>query len=167
VIRRAVLVLAVLSAAIAAGARPECAYACTCAPFDADRALASSDAAVVASVVERREIGGRAILVLDVERRLKGPVGDRLEVATSLDSAACGVAGEPGRRVGLFLQREGETWHGTLCGQAEPEMLAALPTAAGREEIADSFAEATAWAIAIVVVAALGVFLLRRRFRPD
>jgi hypothetical protein len=167
VIRAAVLVLAAVVAAIAAGARPDCAYACTCAPFDADRALASSDAAVVATVSERREAGGRAILVLDVERRLKGPVGDRLEVATPLNSAACGVAAEPGRRVGLFLQREAETWHGTLCGQATPEALSALPAAASGEDVADSFAEATAWVIAIVAVAAIGVFLLRRRFRPD
>jgi hypothetical protein len=122
---------------------------------------------VVASVVERREAGSRVILVLDVERRLKGPVGDRMEVATGLNSAGCGVAAAPGQRVGLFLQREGETWHGNLCGQATPEALAALPAAQSGEDVADSFAEATAWVIAIVVVAAIGVFLLRRRFRPD
>jgi hypothetical protein len=167
VIRGGVLVLAVALAAIGAGAAPECAYACTCAPFDADRLLAASDAAVVAEVVERRVAGGRAVLVLDVERRLKGPVGDRVEVETALSGSACGVEAPPGRRVGLFLTRRGDAWEGSLCGRAEPDALAALPTAAGREEVADSFAEATAWVIAILVVAAIGVFLLRRRFRPD
>jgi hypothetical protein len=165
--RGAGAVLAIALAVIGAGARPECAHACTCGPFDARRLLSAADAAVVGAVVERREAGARAILVLDVERRLKGPVGDRVEVATGLDSAACGVAAEPGRRVGLFLTRRGEAWEGSLCGQAEPEALAALPTATGGEEVADSFAEATAYVLAIVALAAIGVFLLRRRFHPD
>ncbi len=165
--RVALLSAALVLAATGAGVRPECAYACTCGPLEAKGALAAADAAVVASVVERRVVGGRAVLVLDVERRLKGPVGDRVEVQTALDSASCGLSAAPGQRIGLFLQRDGEAWQGNLCGQAAPEELATLPTAAGSEEIADSFAEATAWVLVIVALAAVGVFLLRRRLRPD
>jgi hypothetical protein len=167
VIRGGVLVLAVGLAAIGAGAAPDCAYACTCMPFDAERLLAGSDAAVVAEVVERREAGGEAVLVLDVERRLKGPVGDRIEVVTALNGSVCGVEARPGQRVGLFLERRAQEWRGTMCGQATPAAFAALPTAASGEEVADSFAEATAYVLAIVALAAIGVFLLRRRFGPD
>jgi hypothetical protein len=79
----------------------------------------------------------------------------------------CGISAETGARVGLFLGRRGDTWAGSICGQAAPEAVAALPTAATGGEVADSFAEATAYVLAIVALAAVGVFLLRRRFRPD
>ncbi len=165
--RIALLSAALVLAVTAAGARPECALACTCLPLDPKRALAEADAVVVATVVERRAGGSSALLVLDVDRRLKGPVGDRIEVRTGAGSGDCGVVAEPGMRVGLFLRREGETWQGSSCLQAAPAALASFPTAAGSEEIADSFAEATAWVLVIVAVAAIGVFLLRRRLRPD
>lgn len=166
--RRALGAAAAIAVAVAgAGARPECAHACSCAPLDPERALAQAEAAVVATVAERRSGAGGAILVLDVERRLKGPVGDRVEVATATGGAACGVDAGPGERVGLFLSREAGVWRASLCAQARPAQLAVLPAAAGGEEVADAFAEATAYALALVAAAAIGVFLLRRRFRPD
>ncbi|HET9545069.1 MAG TPA: hypothetical protein VFO88_05790 [Gaiellaceae bacterium] len=165
--RRLAFVAALALAATAAGARPDCAYACTCAPLVAEQALAAADAAVVGTVLERRVSGGEATLVVSVERRLKGPLGERVEVATPADDATCGIGAQPGTRLGLFLRREGGGWRGDLCGQARPEALASLPAAAGGEEVADSFAEATAYVLAVLVAGAIGVFLLRRRFRPD
>ena len=158
---------ALVLAATGAGARPECALACSCVQLEPKNALAEADAAVVATVVERRAGTGGAVLVLAVERRLKGAVGDRVEVRTGVGSGDCGVVAGLGTRVGLFLERDGELWRGNSCRQAAPADLAALPTAAGGEEIADSFADATAWVLVIVAVAAVGVFLLRRRLRPD
>lgn len=158
---------AVVLAAIAAGSRPECAFACTCPRAGPDRLLETSEAAFVGTLLERRNAGERAVLVFAVVRRLKGPLGDRVEVVTSGQPAMCGISAEPGTRVGLFLDRVGDAWEGSLCGQAAPETLRPLPTAASGEEVADSFAEATAYVLAIVAAAAIGVFLLRRRFRPD
>lgn len=165
--RAALVATAVVLAASAAGARPECAYACTCAPLAPERALAGADAAFVGTLLERRVTGDQATLVFSVERRLKGPLGDRVEVITHAQGGMCGIDENAGARMGLFLGREGGGWYGGTCGRATPAELAALPTAATGEEVGDSFANATAYVLAIVALAAIGVFLLRRRFRPD
>jgi hypothetical protein len=161
------LALAVVVAAAAAGAGPECAHACTCAPLAPERALAEADAAFVGTLLERRVSGDEATLVFAVERRLKGPLGDRVEVQTHAQGGMCGIQDDPGARMGLFLGRAGDAWQGGTCGRGTPRAFAALPTAATGEEVADSFANATAYVLAVVALAGIGVFLLRRRFRPD
>jgi hypothetical protein len=167
-VKRAALFAAALAlGATGAGARPECALACTCPQAEPRRLLADSEAAFVGTLVEERSAGEQAILVFAVERRLKGPLGDKVEVVTSSQPEMCGIAAERGARVGLFLRRGGEAWEGSICGQAAPEAVDALPAAASGEEVADSFANATAYVLAVVALAAIGVFLLRRRFGPD
>jgi hypothetical protein len=192
-VKRAALgAVALALAVVAAGARPECAYACTCAPLDPARALAEADAAFVGRVVKRHALGAEATLDLAVERRLKGDLGARVQVVTASSGAACGIEAAPGARFGLFLTRDGDVWRGSLCGQASPADLASIPTAPTRngasdpgdeesgpgqasgsegvsdsDELSDSFAKASAITLAVVALAAVGVFLLRRRFRPD
>jgi hypothetical protein len=165
--RAATFAAALALAAVAAGARPDCALACTCPQAGPERLLATSDAAFVGTLLEQRTAGEQAILVFAVERRLKGPLGDRVEVVTSSQPGMCGIAAHTGARVGLFLGRRGDAWKGSICGQTEPHALDALPTAASGEDVAESFAEATVYVLAIVALAAIGVFLLRRRLRPD
>jgi hypothetical protein len=191
-VKRAALGAATLALAlVAAGARPECAYACTCAPLDAGRALAASDAAFVGRVVKRHAVGAEATLDLAVERRLKGDLGARVQVVTAASGAACGIEAAPGARFGLFLTRDGGVWRGSLCQQVAAADLASFPTApthngssdpdggsgageaAGAEgvsdsdDLSDSFARATAITLAVLGFAALVFVLLRRRFRPD
>jgi hypothetical protein len=167
-VRRAATGAAALALAVAgAGVQPECALACTCPRTAVDVQLERADAAFVGTLVEQRTAGEQTMLVFDVERRLKGPLGDRVEVVTSGDPGMCGIAAEMDARIGLFLDRRGETWTGSACGQAAPAQLSALQSAASGEEVADSFAQATAYVLAILALAAVGVFLLRRRFRPD
>lgn len=127
----AVCTLAVL-AALAAGVQP--ARACSCVPPDPWVALALGDAAFVGTVLERRESGGEVALVLSVERRLKGPLGARVEVRTG-SSAMCGVGASVGERVGLALSRSEGAWHGSVCWQFEPAQLlvvTVLPPPTGR-----------------------------------
>lgn len=191
--KRVALSAAVLALAVAAaGARPECAYACTCAPLDPARALATADAALVGRVIKRHAAGAEATLELAVERRLKGALGARVQVVTAASGAACGIEAAPGARFGLFLTRDGDIWRGSLCDQASAADLASMPTApthngasdpedeesgsdqasgservSDSDEVSNSFAKASAITLAVLALAAVGVFLLRRRFRPD
>jgi hypothetical protein len=110
---------------------------------------------------------------------------------TPSSGAACGIEAPPGARFGLFLTRDGDVWRGSLCNQASPADLASIPTAPTRngasdpeeesgpgqasgsegvsesDELSDSFAKASVITLAVLAFAAVGVFLLRRRFRPD
>jgi hypothetical protein len=191
-VKRAALGAATLALAlVAAGARPECAYACTCAPLDPARALGEADAAFVGRVVKRHAIGAEATLDLAVERRLKGDLGSRVQVVTAASGAACGIEAAPGARFGLFVTRDGDVWRGSLCDQAPASDLAGLPTSAGGDEGSDSeessgspeasssqpasdsedasgaVVTATALTLGVLAFAAAGIVLLRRKLRPD
>ena len=74
-----------------AAARPECAYACSCAPVDAKRDLPRADAAIVGRLLfkEDEDSGtGVAKYVFAVERVVKGQLGSRVEITSGADGAA-------------------------------------------------------------------------------
>ena len=125
-----VLVVASLAAAV------EPARACSCIPPDPWSYLRKADGAFVGHLVSRREVDqGRAVLTFDVERAVKGKIGTTVEVTTANNGAACGIETSVGRRIGLFLMREGDGWVGHLCWQVEPADLlaaAALPAPNGK-----------------------------------
>ena len=129
-----VLTVASLAAAV------EPARACSCIPPDPWSYLAKADGAFVGRLVSRRETGdGRASLLFNVERAVKGKIGDTVEVETANNGAACGIETSVGRRIGLFLVRERDAWTGHLCWQVEPEDLlaaASLPAPNGRGPVA-------------------------------
>lgn len=131
-----VLVLAV--AALAAAVEP--ARACSCIQPDPWRVLEQADGAFVGRLVSRLESGdGRAVLVFRVERAVKGKIGATVEVETVSSGAGCGIETSVGRRIGLFLLREGDKWFGHLCWQVEPEDLlaaASLPAPNGTGPVA-------------------------------
>jgi hypothetical protein len=132
-----VLVLCV--AALAAAA--ESAQACSCAMPDPRSALASADGAFVGTVVSRRDTAdSRAVLTFEVERALKGSLGERVDVVTAGDSAGCGLELPVGTRTALVLDRSDGAWHGGLCGQFSPDDLLAaakpLPTPNGKGPVA-------------------------------
>jgi len=133
------LCVAVLAAAALAAA-VEPARACSCIPPDPWTFLKQADGAFVGRLVSRREGGqGRAILTFSVERAVKGKIGATVEVETPSSGAACGIETSVGRRIGLFLEREGGKWLGNLCSQVEPEDLlaaASLPAPNGKGPVA-------------------------------
>jgi len=130
----AVLAPATLAAAV------EPARACSCIPPEPWSYLEKADGAFVGRLVSRTESGnGRAVLLFSVERAVKGKIGDTVAVETVSSGAACGIETSVGRRIGLFLMREGEGWFGHLCWQVEPEDLlaaAALPSPNGSGPVA-------------------------------
>ena len=138
--RAVVLALAVLAAVLAARVEP--ARACSCVLGDPRAALARADAAFVGTLVERRGPADPrssvepVTLVFRVERAVKGRLGARVEVQTVASGASCGIELEVGARTGLFLDRRGSRWHGSLCGQIEParllEAARPLPAPTGR-----------------------------------
>lgn len=131
-----VVVLAVAS--LAAAVEP--ARACSCVPPDPWMFLKQADGAFVGRLVSRREADqGRVVLTFSVERAVKGKIGATVEVRTANNTAACGIETAVGRRVGLFLVRDGDGWVGHLCWQVEPaDLLAAtvLPAPYGKGPVA-------------------------------
>lgn len=129
-----VLVVASLAAAV------EPARACSCIPPDPWSYLEKADGAFVGRLVSRTESGnGLAVLSFSVERAIKGKIGDTVAVETVSSGAACGIETSVGRRIGLFLMREGDGWFGHLCWQVEPEDLLAavsLPAPNGKGPVA-------------------------------
>ena len=127
-----------IAAALASAVEP--ARACSCLPPDPWNYLERADGAFVGRLVSRQETGdGRAVLVFSVERAVKGKISDTVEVETVSSGAGCGIETSVGRRIGLFLVREGDGWFGHLCWQVEPEDLlaaASLPAPNGRGPVA-------------------------------
>jgi hypothetical protein len=131
-------VVVLAAAGLAAAVEP--ARACSCVPPEPWSYLERADGAFVGRLVSRKENGqGRAVLVFRVERAVKGKIGETVEVETASSGAACGIETSIGRRIGLFLMREGDGWFGHLCWQVAPEDLlaaASLPAPNGTGPVA-------------------------------
>ena len=73
--------------------------------------------------------------MIRVERALKGALGERVTVESSVDGGTCGIKLPAGGRVGLALDRRaGKAWTTSLCSTADPDALIAaarLPAASG------------------------------------
>jgi hypothetical protein len=105
------------------------AQACSCARMGAAEAMRQADAAIVGrlvKVVPRGEL--RADFRYRVRRVYKeGPgiaPGRVISVRSAMDSAACGLPRQAGRRYGLLLVRDEGRWIGGLCGVRRPGALA-------------------------------------------
>jgi MYXO-CTERM domain-containing protein len=162
--------LGLACAVVAAGAAPECAYACSCAPVEPEEALARADAAFVGTLVERKEPRGAIVssgdpvtLVFAVERTLKGELGERVDVATVRDSASCGIQADVGQTIGLFLERDGERWTSGLCSQLAAESAGWTGYAPLADEDDDGSSPAPWLGIGAALLALGGILALRRR----
>jgi hypothetical protein len=174
--RGLVLVAIALSGLAATAAAPERAWACTCAPADPAVILAEARAAFVGVYLDRRlpesGSGDLAVYRFRVERAVKGTLPPTIEVESAVDAATCGLAVSSGERVGLALRRSGGAWRSDLCAQVEADaLLAAAPPGEGQiaigEDVVGSYAPASLLAFAALLAAGVGLFLIRRRFRPD
>ena len=112
-------------------------------------------------MLERRVDGDDARYLLRVEQVYKGDIDNRVEILTSASGAACGLEAGVGDRVGLLLDRAGDTWRSGLCGQVDPADFLALT------EVEDNTFPTINWGgyVVGVLVLGLGVFLLVRRTR--
>ena len=153
---RKLAALALLSLAVAADA-----YACTCRGVDLERDLPGADAAMIGTVLERHTTATSRVYLFRVEQVYKGDVDNRLEVVSERDGAACGLELAVGQRIGLLLERDGETWRSGLCSQVDPAEFLALSNVQD-----NSFPEINTggWIVGILVLG-LGTFFLIRKAR--
>jgi hypothetical protein len=118
------------------GAAP--AFACSCVDTG-DRSLAESVAAAdgaFVGTVTRIERPGLLARFLDhdpevdhhfaVEAVAAGAIGRTVVVRAGTNSSSCGLQVEPGRRIGLFVSRQGDEWTAGLCSTEDPDELAAI-----------------------------------------
>ena len=115
------------------------AWACSCrAGVLVADALAESDAAFVGVFTGRDDplvhgeliSSGRPVVNhFEVERRVKGAIGERVDVEAAAGGASCGLELEVGERTGLLLQWTGTGWRSSLCSQTEPAGLLAFAPA--------------------------------------
>lgn len=106
----------------------ESAFACKCAPPDANELLPGSDAAVVGRLVAVTPRGEAAAdykyrvgLVVKGSRRIHR--GQLLTVRSARDEAACGLPPDLGRSYGLFLDRAAGRWSSSRCEVVSPEEM--------------------------------------------
>jgi hypothetical protein len=138
------------------------ASACTCLPVNLERDLPRADGAFVGTVLAASPRGDdEAVYRFRVEQVYKGDIENRIDVVSTRDSAACGLELPVGERVGLLLDREGVTWHGSLCGQVDPSAFLALT------DVDDNTLPEINWGGYVVgtLVLGAGAFFLVRRLR--
>jgi hypothetical protein len=138
------------------------ASACSCLAVDLERDLPGADGAFVGALLESSPRGpSEAVYRFRVEQVYKGDIENRVDVVSARDGAACGLELPAGERVGLLLDRDGDIWRGSLCGQVEPSAFLALT------DVDDNALPEINWGGYLVgtLVLAAGAFFLLRRLR--
>ena len=115
------------------------ALACSCrAGVPVEDSLSESDAAFVGVFTGRDDplaqadliSSGRAVVNhFQVERSVKGDIGERVDVKAAASGASCGLELDVGERTGLLLRRDAGGWTSGLCSQVEPQVLLAFAPA--------------------------------------
>jgi hypothetical protein len=127
-VTRTVRIGAVLCGVVFALALAGEATACVCASQPLEERLDQSDAAVVARFVEAKEglsSPPQRVLTFEVEQRVKGDVGGRLDVR-SPSGTDCDLDVQQGQTIGLLLTRmPSGAWFGTACSVVDPGALVA------------------------------------------
>lgn len=166
------------------------AWACSCAMQTAPEFLTDTGGPVFVGTLADREPAELGVddpeqmvrWTFEVDRVLVGELPSELTIIASGHGAMCGLAFEPGARVGLKLFPEGDAWTSNGCLVHDPDELLALepgeapldvepstedPDGAGAE--ADGGTEAPWLALAVTVAAAAaslgGIVVLSRRRR--
>ena len=104
------------------------AAACVCPEGSLQERLDAADAAVIARIVDSKEALSsptRRILTFEVEQRVKGDLGRRVDVR-SPSGTDCDLEVHEAQTIGLLLTRmpNGE-WLGTQCSVVDPGELVA------------------------------------------
>ena len=151
--------------ALAALAAAGTAAACVCPDGSMKERLDAADAAVVARLVDSKEAlssTARRILTFEVEQRVKGDLGRRVDVR-SPSGTDCDLEVHEAQTIGLLLTRmpSGE-WLGTQCGVVDPGEL----VAAGGEPRGGTIKVGIGIVI-LGLVLLLASYRLRRGLRPQ
>ena len=129
-------VLILLTTLLAAGP----ARACSFPLLDPRDIYHETDAAFIGTLIEKEAVGDYyADFTFDVEEVFKGDLGDAVVVRSSSSGAMCGIGGEIGSRLSLFLRSEEEgSWSSDLGLQWSEETMrevtAPFPEPDGRGE---------------------------------
>ncbi|MCF8606300.1 hypothetical protein L5I01_23365 [Gordonia sp. HY442] len=125
----------------ATGVSPGTACACSCLPLTADEVARDAGVIVQGRAVAEAERGGDRVYEFEVDASYKARVHERIEIATSLVSASCGVELEIGRQRTLALsfgtpiggdpEPSKTGWTAALCSNISDLGAAAMPAAAG------------------------------------
>jgi hypothetical protein len=105
------------------------AHACSCFAGDPRERLEAADGAFIGVLLSRDppavvgDSGQTTTYHFRVDERFKGDLGETVDVESASNGAACGFEVQPGQKMGFFIDREGGTWHGGLCGQIDPDDL--------------------------------------------
>ena len=94
---------------------PTPAWACSCAVASVAQQVQAASAVFVGVVVEAREEVEDLVARFRVERVYKGAPGDRADVRTSRDGAACGVPFVAGRPYAVFVRDPGGVLTTNVC----------------------------------------------------
>ena len=127
-VRRLVVLAAVLASTVVMPARP--ALACSCVPIDAASALGEVPAAFVGTVVEIRQADDprdfrEVVFTFSVDEWIKGDLGGTVEMLSSADGASCGFEMSPGQQSGVLIRSVGAVLTGGLCDRVDAAMLRA------------------------------------------
>ena len=173
IVRSVLVVLLAASGLLAVGAAP--AFACSCrAGVPVEESLAESDAAFVGVFTGRDDPLGQGDIVssgrrvlnhFQVERPVKGDIGERVDVQAAASGASCGLELEVGQRTGLLLRGDaGGGWTSGLCSQVEPQaLLAFAPAGAGAGGGTDWGLVVLVGLLVLAVAGAVGLEVLHRR----
>jgi hypothetical protein len=147
----------------AAAALSASASACTCLPVNLARDLPRADGAFIGTLLgsSPRE-DNQTVYRFRVEQVYRGDIDSRIDVVSARDGAACGLELPRGERVGLLVERDGEVWRGSLCGQVDPADLLAL-TKVDDNSLPDI--NWGGWVVGFLVLGIAGVALVRKRRR--
>lgn len=104
------------------------ANACSCMQTDPRDRLHQSDGAFIGTYTGREpadptEPYGEHDYFFETEKVFKGDIGDVVEVRAPENGAGCGLEYSEGSRGALFLRKEGEVWHSSLCETVHPDLL--------------------------------------------
>jgi hypothetical protein len=139
------------------------ASACTCLPVNLERDLPRADGAFVGTLLDSRPRGAtQTVYRFRVEQVYKGDIDSRIDVVSASDGAACGLELPQGERVGLLLDRDGNVWRGSLCGQVDPSDLLAL-TKVDDNSLPDI--NWGGWVVGFLVLGIAAFALVRKRRR--
>lgn len=153
------------------------ALACSCrADVAVKDALLESDGAFVGRFIGRDDFFPQGEMVgsprpvlnhFQVERAVKGDIGERVRVEAAASGASCGLELEVGERTGLLLRQGPNGWRSSLCSQTDAAaLLAFVADEPDREVQGTGGRDALPFIVVGLAVVGIPTFIaIRRAFR--
>lgn len=153
------------------------ALACSCrADVAVKDALLESDGAFVGRFIGRDDVFPQGEMMssprpvlnhFQVERAVKGDIGERVRVEAAANGASCGLELGVGERTGLLLRHGPNGWRSSLCSQTDPAaLLAVVADEPDRELQGTGGRDARPFIVVGLAVVGIPAFIaIRRAFR--